>query len=62
LQALRRRYERLHEHYRKDRDAASRLVNVGTYPRPADLDVVEHAAWAVVASVILNLDEVITRE
>jgi hypothetical protein len=39
--------------YRHDTDAARALVG-----KPAP----EHAAWTVVASIVLNLDEVITRE
>ena len=45
-----------------DLEAASKLVNVGQYPRDAALDVSEHAAWTAVANMLLNLDEVLTRE
>jgi hypothetical protein len=62
LQVLRTRYQQQLKHYQADRDAASKLVNAGFYPRPATLDVAEHAAWTTVASMLLNLDETIMRE
>jgi hypothetical protein len=62
LAVLKRRYVQQHDRYRADRDAASKLVHAGNYPRAADLDVVEHAAWTAVAQMVLNLDETITRE
>lgn len=44
-----------------DRDAAGRLVRApGLAPLPEGADVVELAAWTVVANVLLNLDEVLT--
>ncbi|HKP11618.1 MAG TPA: DUF1553 domain-containing protein, partial [Blastocatellia bacterium] len=48
--------------YRRDNKAALALLKVGESPLDAKLDVAETAAWAVVASAILNLDETITRE
>jgi len=62
LQVLRARYEQQLKYYRAHRDAAEQLVNAGNYPRPATLDVAEHAAWTTVASMLLNLDETIMRE
>jgi hypothetical protein len=47
--------------YRKDRQAALKLLRVGESPRNEKLDVAELAAWTTVASVILNLDETVTR-
>jgi hypothetical protein len=47
--------------YRKDRAAALRLLTVGESPRDSRLDAAELAAWTTVASVILNLDETITK-
>jgi hypothetical protein len=49
------------EHYRKDVAAAVKLISVGASP-PAKLDASELAAWTMVASTILNLDETITKE
>src|SRR5579884_2551013 len=49
-------------HYRADRDAALKLVSVGDSPRDPKLDVSELAAYTITASVILNMDETITKE
>ncbi len=62
LRVLRTRYEEQLKYYQVHRDDALRLVSAGQYTRPADLDVAEHAAWTTVASMLLNLDETITRE
>ncbi len=48
--------------YRRDKDAAEKLVKVGESPADAKLADDELAAWTTVASVILNLDETITKE
>jgi hypothetical protein len=47
--------------FRADRGAAGKLLAVGESPRDRSLDEAELAAWTVVASTILNLDEAITR-
>ena len=38
------------------------LVNIGQSPRIEELDLMQHAAWTGVASMILNLDETMTKE
>ncbi len=48
--------------YRGNLAKASELSHVGESPAGASLDKVELAAWTTVASAILNLDEVITKE
>jgi Protein of unknown function (DUF1553)/Protein of unknown function (DUF1549)/Concanavalin A-like lectin/glucanases superfamily/Planctomycete cytochrome C len=48
--------------FRKNPAAATRLLEVGESPRDRRLSPVEHAAWTTVASVILNLDETITKQ
>jgi hypothetical protein len=48
--------------YRKDRKAATKLVSAGESARNTKLDVSELAAYTAVAGLILNLDEVITKE
>ena len=48
--------------FRKDRPSAVKLLGVGESPRDRRLDPAEHAAWTTVASVILNLDEKITKQ
>jgi hypothetical protein len=49
------------EVYRKDGEAAAKLLGVGESARNEKLDQAELAAWTMVASVILNLDETITK-
>ena len=48
--------------YRSNRKAARELVNTGEFPVPKGLDPREVAAYTAVASLILNLDETITKE
>ena len=43
-------------------DAALQFVSHGEYPRDAKLDVSELAAYTSVTSLILNLNEVVTKE
>ncbi|MBM3783416.1 MAG: DUF1553 domain-containing protein [Acidobacteria bacterium] len=50
------------ERYRNDAPAAKALLSVGKFPVDTSLAVHELAAWTNVASVLLNLDEVITKE
>ncbi|MSQ96252.1 MAG: DUF1553 domain-containing protein [Gemmataceae bacterium] len=62
LKILQAAFERHHAHYRDNRPAALKLVSTGESPRDKKLDVAEHAAYAAVCNLILNLDEVITKE
>ncbi|HVJ81883.1 MAG TPA: DUF1553 domain-containing protein, partial [Planctomycetia bacterium] len=55
-------YERQRKTFAADAKAAQALVKTGNYRPAKGLDVAEHAAWAAVANVVLNLDETITRE
>ena len=48
--------------YRGDKKAALELLSVGESKWDAKLDASELAAWTIVASAILNLDETITKE
>jgi hypothetical protein len=58
---LKRVFESQRERYAKDKPAAMKLLKVGESPWDEKLDVVEIAAWAMVANAIMNLDEVLTR-
>ena len=49
-------------HYRRERDAAQSLLKVGESAVDQKMDVAELAAWTVVTSAILNLDETVTKE
>jgi hypothetical protein len=62
MQVLRRRFEQQQARYSADHEAATKLVNAGQYPREAQLDVAEHAAWTALCNLVLNLDEVLTRD
>jgi hypothetical protein len=55
-------FTRMLGQYRADPEAARKLVSIGEYPRDQTLDVAELAAYTGVASMILNLDEVMTKE
>ena len=46
----------------EDTAAATALLSIGERPRNDKLPLVEHAAYTTVANMILNLDEVLTRE
>ncbi len=48
--------------YKKDDKAAKELLGFGESKRDESIDSAEHAAWTIVASTILNLDETLTRE
>lgn len=62
LALLRQGWERRLDHFKKDPAAAEHLIHQG-HSRPAGgLDPAELAAYTVTANVLLNLDEVVTRE
>jgi hypothetical protein len=50
------------ERYRADRESARKLVEAGESGRDEKLDIAELAAYTAIASLILNLDEAITKE
>jgi hypothetical protein len=47
--------------FRKDKAAAEKLLSVGTFKAKPSLDRAELAAWTTIASMILNLDETVTK-
>jgi hypothetical protein len=47
--------------FRKDPEAAKKLLSVGESPRNEKLDTAQLAAWTSVANVLLNLDETISK-
>ncbi len=49
------------EHFESDRPAANQLVHVGVSTPPLDADICELAAWTIIANILLNLDETITK-
>ncbi|MSU37063.1 MAG: DUF1553 domain-containing protein [Pedosphaera sp.] len=54
--------ERHRRNFASDPAAAARLLEIGETPRDAGLDPGEHAAWTVLCSTLLNLDEALTKE
>ena len=62
LRILMRGLERHRQTYRSDKEAAEHLIRHGDSPLDPKLNPTELAAYTAMASVILNLDETITRE
>jgi hypothetical protein len=59
---LERAFRRSLERFRKDPESAKRLILVGDSKPDSSLDPAELAARTAVASLILNLDEAVTKE
>jgi mono/diheme cytochrome c family protein len=59
---LERAHRSFLERFRHDAKGAGRLVTVGEKPRDESLDAVQHAAMTLTASLILNLDETLSKE
>lgn len=55
-------HQRFYDHFESEPQSAQRLLKIGEKLADATLDPVTHAAMTVTASLILNLDEVITKE
>jgi len=53
--------QQMEKHYAADAKAAAALAGVGEKPRNAAIPAPELAAWTMVASEMLNLDETITK-
>ena len=47
--------------FAKDKDRANKLLMIGEKKRDESLDVVRHAAWTMLSSMLLNLDATVTR-
>jgi hypothetical protein len=62
LAVLAETFQKMREAYRKDRSSAKELLREGEAARNSKLDPREVAAYAAVASLILNTDEAVTRE
>src|SRR5262249_46185273 len=62
VKILRASFDQSLAKYEKDRRAALMLVGAGEAPRKDGLAVPELAAYAAVASLIMNLDEAVTKE
>jgi len=62
LGALVQVYNKSLKTYKEDNAAAESLLKVGEAPADKELAKDQHAAWTLVANLLLNLDETITRE
>jgi len=62
LNVLTATHARLRDEYRQDSEAARKLLAVGESPRDARLDPAEHAALTALCTMILNLDEFLTKQ
>lgn len=61
-QTLRDLYTQQRAHFSEHADQAKKLATAGEYATPEDCDPVELAAWTAVSSVIMNLDEFVSKE
>jgi hypothetical protein len=61
MAVLLEQYQSQLEHYRGNPEAAKKVIAVGESKPAESLDPLELAAWTMVANVILNLDETITK-
>src|SRR5262249_51120446 len=61
LDILLRLYEENLAKYKQDLPAAQAMAKGGAKELPEDVDAAELAAWTVIANVLLNLDETITK-
>jgi hypothetical protein len=62
LAVLRASHERAQAEFERDEEASMALLAVGESPADATLNPAELAAFTTVASTLLNLDEVVTKE
>ncbi|MGB7348040.1 MAG: PSD1 and planctomycete cytochrome C domain-containing protein [Pirellulaceae bacterium] len=62
LAVLSDRVEKLRTDFTVNVDEAKTLLSVGQSPRDEQIDVAEHAAYVIVCSTLLNLDETLSRQ
>ncbi len=62
LKILLHRLKTLKQHYLAHPEAVKELLAVGESSRDEQLDPVEHAAWTGICSLLLNLDETISKQ
>jgi hypothetical protein len=61
LDVLQRTLQKQLQTFTADKAAADKLLAYGDSPKIMDLDPGEHAAWTMVANMLINLDETITK-
>jgi len=62
LKVLEASLGKFRKHYAADKTAAEKLLKAGESPRDTKLDPVEHASYAALCSLVLNLDETLTKQ
>jgi len=62
LPVLLRALRRAEDHFAAHPDAAGKLISIGEFPAEADVSPAVLASWTTLCSLILNLDETVTRE
>ncbi len=62
IDILHNRLTELKNTYTNNLVAAKKITSIGEYKKNTDLEVSEHAAYAVISSLLFNLDETITRQ
>lgn len=62
LSALQRALSKYQAHFAQNESKAKEVVSVGEAPRDETLDTSNHAAWATLCLMLLNLDETLTKE
>ncbi len=62
IAVLQRTHDQFLQQFQADETTATQLLSVGETPRAVQHDAAEHAAMTMTASLILNLDETITKE
>jgi len=61
IQVLRQILDQQSEEFARDAEAAEKLLGVGDSPRDPSFDARELAAWTMIANLLLNLDETVTK-
>jgi hypothetical protein len=61
LKLLAESYRKQLDEYRAHPDAAQSYISVGEYKARSTVDPAELAAWTIISSLLLNLDETITK-
>jgi len=61
LEVLQKTLDKNLASFAADKAAADKLLSYGDSPKATDLDPAEHAAWTMIANMLINLDETITK-
>jgi len=62
LDILQNRLGQLRKEFSENTEEAKKLTSIGEYRKNEELDLIDHAAYTVLSSLLLNLDETITRQ